>query len=290
MIFLIMGTAIPLAFVYAEGNQLITCEGNGCRLCDLVFLGQMLINFMVMIGSIVATIGFIWAGFLLVTSGGNQESRSKAKGIFTDVVVGLVIMLTGFIVVNTIMLMLVDQSFLNPRNWWNVPCVSNPVPEAAKNTGTTGVTTGPTPTTAGIINGDPVTAEKLAEVKQQLAASGISVQGGVQLVGVSGEKLDQLVAMAQSCAQAMGKSCGISISSGLRTAGSSVGVGEHGTGLALDLSGRSETFNTWMRSQSGYTQVVSFKNYDGFVNPNTGTKCTWEPPDGHSTANHWHCR
>ncbi len=44
-----------------------------------------------------------YAGFLLITSGGNSESRSKAKKIIKNVIIGYIIALTAWLVVHTIL-------------------------------------------------------------------------------------------------------------------------------------------------------------------------------------------
>jgi len=50
-----------------------------------------------------AAIMFAYAGFELVTSGGSTEKKSKAKKIFTDVAIGLVIIVAAFLIIQTIL-------------------------------------------------------------------------------------------------------------------------------------------------------------------------------------------
>ena len=51
----------------------------------------------------IAAIMFAYAGFLLVTSGGSEEAKTRAKSIFTDAVIGLVIAVAAFLIIKTIL-------------------------------------------------------------------------------------------------------------------------------------------------------------------------------------------
>lgn len=51
----------------------------------------------------IAAIMFAYAGFLMVTSGGSTEARGKAKNIFSNTVLGLVIAVAAWLIVKTIL-------------------------------------------------------------------------------------------------------------------------------------------------------------------------------------------
>jgi len=51
----------------------------------------------------IAAIMFAYAGFELVTSGGSTEKKSKAKSIFTNVAIGLIIAVAAFLIIKTIL-------------------------------------------------------------------------------------------------------------------------------------------------------------------------------------------
>src|SRR3989344_7749670 len=79
--------------VYAQDFNLIVCGTDAlgeCTLSDLVTLLQRLINALIIISTFLATIAFAYAGFLLLTSGGNEGSKTKAKDIFIKVSLALV--------------------------------------------------------------------------------------------------------------------------------------------------------------------------------------------------------
>lgn len=51
----------------------------------------------------IAAIMFAYAGFLLVTSGGSTEARGKAKNIFTNTAIGLIIVAGAYLIIRTIL-------------------------------------------------------------------------------------------------------------------------------------------------------------------------------------------
>ncbi|MCM2339260.1 MAG: pilin [Burkholderiales bacterium] len=64
------------------------------KVMDYLFLGFILP---------VSAILFAYAGFELVTSGGDTEKKSKAKNIFINVLIGLVVSLGAFLIVKTVL-------------------------------------------------------------------------------------------------------------------------------------------------------------------------------------------
>jgi hypothetical protein len=52
----------------------------------------------------IAAIMFAYAGVLLVTSGGSEEQKTKAKNIFTNVAIGLIIAIAAWLIIHTILL------------------------------------------------------------------------------------------------------------------------------------------------------------------------------------------
>jgi len=51
----------------------------------------------------IAAIMFFYAGFMMVTSAGSSESKTKAKNIFSSAVYGLVIVAAAWLIVRTIL-------------------------------------------------------------------------------------------------------------------------------------------------------------------------------------------
>ncbi len=77
----------------AGGTGLVpACEGKDCNWDQLMTLVDNILNFLLNVMVIpIAAIMFAYAGFLLVTSGGDPGRRSKAKSIFINVLIGLII-------------------------------------------------------------------------------------------------------------------------------------------------------------------------------------------------------
>lgn len=87
----------------SDAGGLVTCSGIDCGTCEFVALLNNIIDFLITIMASIAALLIMWAGFLLVSAGGDTGQISKAKGIFTNVVVGLAIMLAAWLIVDTIM-------------------------------------------------------------------------------------------------------------------------------------------------------------------------------------------
>ena len=95
------------------------CNGlGGCTtLCDLAQMAQNTLNDGIYIAVFLAAILFAWAGFRYLTSVAGSDI-SAAKKIFSDVIIGLVIILTSWLIVDTLMKTLVGGN-IGP---WNQIC------------------------------------------------------------------------------------------------------------------------------------------------------------------------
>lgn len=79
-------------------------NARGCQWADLMSLVNKVVKFILFdLGIPIAAIMFMYAGFLLVTSGGNPGDLTKAKGIFTSVLIGLVISAAAWLIINIIL-------------------------------------------------------------------------------------------------------------------------------------------------------------------------------------------
>lgn len=92
---------LPIDTITAAG--LVTCDGVDCSACDFVGMVNIIIKWIfglvfVLFAGIMAV-----AGFGLVTSGGNQSALEAAKSKFTNGIIGLIIVMAGWLIVDTIM-------------------------------------------------------------------------------------------------------------------------------------------------------------------------------------------
>lgn len=108
LVFLIL---ILPAISFAAG--LVPCDntpgtdGKIAQPCDfnaLMNLVNTVIKF-ILFGMVIpiAAIMFVYAGALLVTSGGGTNARTKAKSVFTSAVIGFIVAVAAWLIVRTIL-------------------------------------------------------------------------------------------------------------------------------------------------------------------------------------------
>ena len=89
-----------------------------CGFCDLLTLGQNVMNFLVFFAVVVAILMIVYAGFLYLSSATNINQVSKAKKVLGAAIIGLILTLAAWLIVNLIMPQLLDTSFGSP---WTLP-------------------------------------------------------------------------------------------------------------------------------------------------------------------------
>lgn len=104
----ILKVLIALAFIWIISSgfayaDIVAC--SGARDCNLLKLGETFVNLtveLVKIAFSLAAIAFAYAGFLYLTSNGNQSQISKAHGIFINVLIGLSIAILSYVIVELV--------------------------------------------------------------------------------------------------------------------------------------------------------------------------------------------
>jgi hypothetical protein len=117
--------ALPALPVAAAG--LIPCGGAGepaCQACHITQLINNVVAWLFIVLSIVAAILIAIAGFKLVMSGGNAGARSAAKETFVNIFIGFIILMGGWIIIDTFMKALVTGQVYGV--WNQIQCVSQP--------------------------------------------------------------------------------------------------------------------------------------------------------------------
>lgn len=77
--------------------------GEPCDFEDAMQLIRNIINFLLFtIATPIAGLVICYAGFILITSGGSSENKTKAKHVLLNVIIGYAIALGAWIIVNTI--------------------------------------------------------------------------------------------------------------------------------------------------------------------------------------------
>jgi hypothetical protein len=122
-------------FVGAQGLVPVQCQNpQTCGTCEFVQLINNVIRFLITFASIAATLLIIYGGFQLVVSAGNVSAKQSAKEILTNTLIGYVIILAAFLIINTGLGVLLPGG--SPAlGWQRVQClypvqpVSRPYPE-----------------------------------------------------------------------------------------------------------------------------------------------------------------
>jgi hypothetical protein len=97
------GPALPnQAMITAEttklGRPYVPCDFNGA-----MKQVQYLLNVAIIAGVLVAIVGFCYAGYLYIVGGNNPEKRKRANGIFRNVAIGFIIILSSWFIVYQIL-------------------------------------------------------------------------------------------------------------------------------------------------------------------------------------------
>lgn len=127
--FLIFGLALPAQAISVPGWPIVPCGTSTtfpCTRCDLFKLIKNVVDFIT--GGLmppVAVLLFVWAGFLILMGGANPGLVTKGKEIFKNTSVGLIIMLSAWMITNTI-IQSVGAKYNNAQNWWQFVCVETP--------------------------------------------------------------------------------------------------------------------------------------------------------------------
>ena len=102
-------------------------DATGCQACNLAQLVSLIINFVIGLSIPIAAALFAYAGVLYFTSGANPANKEKAKAVFKHVLIGFIIAITGWLVVNTLLHALLDGGKLfSGGNWFTIQCTTQP--------------------------------------------------------------------------------------------------------------------------------------------------------------------
>ena len=124
-LFLVLGLTIFLAPHFSHAAGLVPCGGYGtdstqnerpCNLEDIFVMVAKLTNFLIAVAGMYAVYVIINNSFWLVVSSGNEENITKHKGGVTNAVVGLVLVLMAYMLVNTVVNVLLTRSLVTGTN------------------------------------------------------------------------------------------------------------------------------------------------------------------------------
>jgi len=105
LILLFFTPILTNAAIIVQPSGLVPCGGpnqNPCTVCDLLVLAQRVLDFALKMAFLII-IGFIvYGGFRWIFSLGKEENLKAGQQIITNAIIGLIIILTAWIIVNTV--------------------------------------------------------------------------------------------------------------------------------------------------------------------------------------------
>ena len=108
--------------LHSASAALVQCNPavlGSCNLCALLATIQAVVNFIISMGFVMVTLVAIFAGLSLYSSQGNPGAFSKAMGQLMNAAVGFAIMLSAWVIVNTVLHFFAKGSVLF---WNNISC------------------------------------------------------------------------------------------------------------------------------------------------------------------------
>ncbi|MBX2866731.1 pilin [Candidatus Kaiserbacteria bacterium] len=111
---------VPCGFETTPGNPATFVP---CQACHLVQLTSNTLTLLIQLGTVLAVLMIVVGGFYLLSSGGSEVQRSRGKRIITNVIIGLVIMLTAWLLVDTVFKLLLSDEAQKFGVWNEIQCV-----------------------------------------------------------------------------------------------------------------------------------------------------------------------
>lgn len=89
---------------FAQQQKLVPCEGpDDCKFEQLVELGSNVVDFLFELATAIAVIVIAYAGFLYMTAGGNTGKISQAHQLIWYAVIGFLVALSAWLLVEVLM-------------------------------------------------------------------------------------------------------------------------------------------------------------------------------------------
>jgi RsiW-degrading membrane proteinase PrsW (M82 family) len=91
------------------------CPGDVCGWCELIQLGQNIIDFMIEISLVLAIAFIVYGGIMIMVNSYKPEKLQESRSIIWSALIGLVIVLASWVILNTFFHLLTGN-----LNWpWN---------------------------------------------------------------------------------------------------------------------------------------------------------------------------
>lgn len=237
---------LTTSVTYAAG--LVPCGGPNeamCRACDFVAMGQNIMKWFVLVSASIVALMFAFGGMKMVMSAGNTGAVSEGKEMMTNSVIGFLILLAAWLIVNTVLM-----TFMKDGNgiavWGTIQCVDNPAMSATTNTG------GGTVTNTGGGGTVTNTGGQLTDsgARDLLTAAGITVNKtaaqGTSLEGMNAATVQDIIDLKTDC------NCNIIVTGGTEGGIHAAGEQSHANGYKYDI-GLNPQVNSYITST--YTNI-----------------------------------
>ena len=125
-LFFMTPTIVMAAGMVSIVPQNSDCNGpGGCQsFCDLVQLAQNVLNDGIYVAVFLSAVLFAWSGFKHMTAGGDSGQIKEANKVFSAVFIGLIIILSAWLIVSTLMSVIAGNG-ATPTMPWNQLCTSS---------------------------------------------------------------------------------------------------------------------------------------------------------------------
>ncbi len=136
----LVGLLLTPIFVFAANTNFLgplvppcTEGGDGiCQACNLVQLADNILKFMVVLSAMAVAIMFAYAGFLYVTAAANKQHLDSAKKIFWNALIGIIVVLCAYLLIDTVLKVLTGTKGLSPLTQIQCLRVSHDGPGASQ--------------------------------------------------------------------------------------------------------------------------------------------------------------
>ena len=241
--------AILPVVVTAQAGGLVPCSGPDCTTESVVGLVNNLIGWLISALGVIAVIVMVYAGFKLVMSAGNENEWGKAKELFQNVIIGIILILAAWLIIDTVLKGLTGKGL---DGWTKelaapVPNLSNPSITGNSNVAGAGQYTD-------------------TEARQALAAAGITVwessPGATSLANINQATINEAVSLKQACG------CQVIVTGGTESGVHASGQYSHSSGYKIDLDDTSGLNNyitsnyTYVGPRSG-DGALMYRSSDG---------------------------
>lgn len=115
-----LAVMFPSVTLAVDPGGLVTCSGpEDCNFCTFIQMVSVIISWLFGFLVLVAVLLIVFAGFKLVVSAGNPSAMTAAKGMISNVIIGFVIVMAAWLIVDTLMKTLANPGAKIDIGMWN---------------------------------------------------------------------------------------------------------------------------------------------------------------------------